>query len=89
MQETTSTLPVDVFYYQRISSEVSMHITVNGEQTSILEGTSLLSLIESRGLDPQAVVAELNLDIVPAGTFADVRLNPGDSLELLQFVGGG
>ncbi|MBQ8173354.1 MAG: sulfur carrier protein ThiS [Mailhella sp.] len=66
-----------------------MHITVNGEQTSIVEGTTLLSLIESRGLDPQAVVAELNLDIVPAGTFADVRLNPGDSLELLQFVGGG
>ncbi len=66
-----------------------MHITVNGEQTSIAEGSTLLSLIESRGLDPQAVVAELNLDIVPAGTFADVRLNPGDSLELLQFVGGG
>ena len=66
-----------------------MHITINGEQTSIVEGSTLLSLIESRGLDPQAVVAELNLDIVPAGTFADVRLNPGDSLELLHFVGGG
>ena len=28
-------------------------------------------------------------DIVPAQAFADVRLNPGDSLELLHFVGGG
>jgi len=26
---------------------------------------------------------------VPAQAFADVRLNPGDSLELLHFVGGG
>ena len=66
-----------------------MHITINGEKEDIAEGTSLLQLIVGRGLDPQAVVAELNFDIVPAGTFADVRLNPGDSLELLHFVGGG
>ena len=66
-----------------------MHITINGENEDIEEGTSLLQLIEGRGLAPQAVVAELNFDIVPAGTFADVRLSPGDSLELLHFVGGG
>ena len=66
-----------------------MHITINGANEDLAEGTSLLQLIEGRGLDPQAVVAELNFDIVPAGTFADVRLNPGDSLELLHFVGGG
>lgn len=66
-----------------------MRIIVNGEHTDIPEGTSLLELIESRGLDPRAVVAELNLDIVPAESFAQVRLCPSDSLELLQFVGGG
>ena len=66
-----------------------MQITVNGEKENIAEGLSLLAFIESRGLDPQTVVAELNLDIVPASSFADVRLNPGDSLELLHFVGGG
>ena len=66
-----------------------MHIIVNGENAEIPEGMSLLGLIESRGLDPRTVVAELNLDIVPAETFAKVRLSPGDSLELLHFVGGG
>ena len=66
-----------------------MHITINGEKEHVEDGISLLALIQGRGLDPQAVVAELNFDIVPAGTFADVRLNPGDSLELLHFVGGG
>ena len=66
-----------------------MHITINGKEEHVEDGISLLSLIEERGLDPQAVVAELNLGIVPAGSFADVRLNPGDSLELLHFVGGG
>ncbi|WP_458399140.1 sulfur carrier protein ThiS [Mailhella sp.] len=66
-----------------------MQITVNGEKEDIAEGSTLLSLIRERGLDAQTVVAELNFDIVPAGTFADVRLKPGDSLELLHFVGGG
>ena len=66
-----------------------MHLTINGEKEHVEDGISLLALIQGRGLDPQAVVAELNLGIVPAGSFADVRLNPGDCLELLQFVGGG
>ncbi|WP_446424204.1 sulfur carrier protein ThiS [Mailhella sp.] len=66
-----------------------MHIIVNGEHTDIPEGTSLLEFIEGRSLDPRTVVAELNLDIVPAEAFAQVRLNPDDSLELLHFVGGG
>ena len=35
------------------------------------------------------IVVERNRDIVPAGTFAETALQDGDSLELLQFVGGG
>ena len=66
-----------------------MQVTINGEKENVEDGISLLALIEGRGLDPQAVVAELNFGIVPAGSFADVRLSPGDSLELLHFVGGG
>jgi sulfur carrier protein len=66
-----------------------MHIIVNGESAEIPEGMSLLDFIASRGLDPRTVVAELNLDIVPAEAFAQTRLNPDDSLELLHFVGGG
>ena len=66
-----------------------MQISINGEKEDIAEGLTLLELIEARGLAPNPVVAELNFDIVPAQAFADVRLNPGDSLELLHFVGGG
>ena len=66
-----------------------MRIIVNGEEEHITEETTLLAYIESRGLDPRTVVAELNLDIVPAEVFAEIRFNPDDSLELLHFVGGG
>ena len=72
-----------------IFSEVSMRITVNGETEEITEGLTLLDLIRERGLNPDIVVAELNRDIVARDNFAAVRLNPGDSLELLPFVGGG
>ncbi len=66
-----------------------MRITVNGEPEDITEGLTLLDFIIGRGLDPAVVVAELNLDIIARDNFAAVRLNPGDSLELLHFVGGG
>ena len=66
-----------------------MLITINGESEEIAEGITLIELIRERGLDPKAVVAELNLGIVAREDFAAVSLNPGDSLELLQFVGGG
>jgi len=66
-----------------------MRIIVNGEEEHVTEGTTLLAYIESRGLDPRTVVAELNLDIVPAEAFAEILFNPDDSLELLHFVGGG
>lgn len=66
-----------------------MRITVNGETEDIAEGLTLLDLIIGRGLDPGVVVAELNRNIVARDDFAAVRVNPGDSLELLHFVGGG
>lgn len=66
-----------------------MRITVNGEQEEAPDGITLLDFIISRGLDPQAVVAELDRDIITADNFAQVRLAQGNTLELLQFVGGG
>ena len=64
-----------------------MNITVNGEITVCNEGATLLDLILRLGLSPEKIVVERN--IVPAGTFAETALQDGDTLELLQFVGGG
>ncbi|WP_337430426.1 sulfur carrier protein ThiS [Bilophila sp.] len=66
-----------------------MDITVNGKLTACSEGATLLDLILQLGLSPEKIVVERNRDIVPAGTFAETALQDGDSLELLQFVGGG
>ena len=53
------------------------------------EGATLLDLFLRLGLSPEKIVVERNRDIVPAGTFAESALQDGDTLELLQFVGGG
>ena len=63
-----------------------MNITVNGEITVCNEGATLLDLILRLGLSPEKIVVERNR---PAGTFAETALQDGDTLELLQFVGGG
>ncbi|WP_245590110.1 sulfur carrier protein ThiS [Desulfonatronum lacustre] len=62
---------------------------VNGMSESLQEDVMLHDLIASRGLDPSRVVAELNREIVPGEDFPKTRLQEGDRLELLQFVGGG
>ncbi len=66
-----------------------MELTVNGEKVQCPDGCTLLELLQARSLPPQTVVAERNRGIVPAETFGAVRLQEGDTLELLHFVGGG
>ncbi len=66
-----------------------MVVVVNGVETELKEGDTLLDLLEARGIAPDGVVAELNKEIVPGRTFGEIRLNDGDHLEILRFVGGG
>lgn len=66
-----------------------MQIVVNGKDTDVPQGATVLDLITEHGLDPDVVVVERNLDIVPGDAFADTALIAGDRIELLQFVGGG
>ena len=66
-----------------------MQVVINGKPEDVPAGITLLELMEARQLEPARVVAELNREIVPGERFANTILNDGDSLELLQFVGGG
>ncbi len=66
-----------------------MQVIINGKPENVPTGVALLELMEARQLDPSRVVAELNREIVPGEEFPKTRLQEGDRLELLQFVGGG
>jgi len=66
-----------------------MKLTINGERHTFEGPLSVASLLVKLGLDPQKLAVEHNLEIVPRSTYDDVPVNDGDTLELVQFVGGG
>ncbi len=70
---------------------MSEHLTVkmNGEEQQVEGGSTILDLLRVLDLDPRTVAIELNRRIVRRDDFADARLNHGDQIELVHFVGGG
>ena len=66
-----------------------IRLTVNGEAQNFAAGLTVAGLIAALGLDVRKVAVERNLEIVPRSTYAMVRLEAGDALEIVNFVGGG
>jgi thiamine biosynthesis protein ThiS len=64
-------------------------VVVNGEPREIAAGASLLDLLGSLDLDPRVVVVEHNRQIVRRPGLGGVKLQQGDQVELVHFVGGG
>jgi thiamine biosynthesis protein ThiS len=66
-----------------------MTITVNGKPKELDAPTTVAALLESLNLDAARVAVELNREILPRARFAGQELADGDTLEIVQFVGGG
>jgi sulfur carrier protein len=66
-----------------------MDITINGKPRSVADGGTILELLQSLEVSPEAVIVERNGRILKRPGFADARVEPGDRLELIQIVGGG
>lgn len=66
-----------------------MNIKVNGESREFTQGTTLLVVIQSLGLESKVMAAAVNMEIVKQDAWDKAGLNDGDTIELLDFVGGG
>ena len=66
-----------------------MRIWVNGKELQIDEGSTVLDLLQRRGIRPEVVVVELNDRIIPRERYGEVSLKEGDRLELVYYMGGG
>ncbi|MBD3798355.1 MAG: sulfur carrier protein ThiS, partial [Epsilonproteobacteria bacterium] len=64
-------------------------IKVNGEMREVQEGTTMFDLISSLGLSERVMASALNMEIVKQDAWDKVVLHDGDTIELLDFVGGG
>ena len=61
---------------------------INGEQTDV-RGMTVAEYLAYAGFDPERVVVERNLDILPKSEYATTVILDEDLLEILCFVGGG
>ncbi len=64
-------------------------IQVNGDAREVPAGLDVPGLLEHLGLHPRMVVVERNGDILRRETLDAVPVEPGDTFELVHFVGGG
>ena len=63
-------------------------VRINGEKKAIA-GRNLLEYLKPSGFEPDKVVVERNLEIVPRDELGNVTIQEEDSIEVLRFVGGG
>ncbi len=66
-----------------------MFLTVNGKQQECDVSVSLKQFLEENGIKKEAVVCEINKQVIEKGLYSDTFLKEEDVLEIVQFVGGG
>ncbi len=66
-----------------------MTLKVNGENITCNDDTTLEGLIVQLGLEGKVMAAAVNMNIVKQDQWNVHRLDGDDTVELLDFVGGG
>ena len=66
-----------------------MRIVLNGEERECQDGWTLADLVNDLGLAQKRIAAEVNRDIIPRAEYGQQRLQAGDVVEVVNFVGGG
>jgi thiamine biosynthesis protein ThiS len=66
-----------------------LFIKLNGESFELDEPLSIDELLKRLAIDPRRVAVEHNLAILKRHAFGEVVLREGDSVEIVNFVGGG
>ena len=66
-----------------------MRVYINGKENEVVEGQTVAALVAEKGLNPDRVVVEHNLAIVPKEEWPQLVLMAKDKLEIIAFVGGG
>ena len=64
-------------------------IKVNGKIKRIFENTSLSDLIKSLKIPIKKVAIELNQEIIDKKKLKNIKIQNGDKIEIVHFIGGG
>jgi sulfur carrier protein len=66
-----------------------MQVTINGSAQDVPDGLTIQKLVEHLGLGGGPVAVEVNREVVPRAQHGEHRVNGGDTIEIVHFVGGG
>ena len=66
-----------------------MTITLNGERFELDSPMTVAALLAQLDIDPRRVAVEHNLNIIKRQTYPDILIGEGDTVEIVNFVGGG
>jgi sulfur carrier protein len=64
-------------------------VILNGQTREVEETESVTEFLVSLKVNPQHVAVAINGEVVPRSTWADVRVQPNDAVEIVRAVGGG
>jgi thiamine biosynthesis protein ThiS len=66
-----------------------MRVTLNGEQRELPDALTVAGLLGHLQVKAARVAVEVNESVVTKDRYETHRLSPGDSIEIVAFVGGG
>jgi len=66
-----------------------MQVRLNGELREIPDGLTVSGLLAHLGVKAPRVAVEVNESVVTKERYASHAIGPGDSVEIVAFVGGG
>lgn len=66
-----------------------MKVIINGAEKNVPDDLTVRALVVHLGLGDGPVAVEQNREIVPRAEHATRRVNDGDAIEIVHFVGGG
>ena len=66
-----------------------MRLLINGEIVEKSNAGNVMELLYELQINPDQVAVEVNLSIIKKADYSTFRLNDGDKVEIVNFVGGG
>jgi sulfur carrier protein len=66
-----------------------MQIVLNGDKKEVTEPASLQGLLDELKIPAGRVACEVNLKIIKRAFYGETLLKEGDTIEIIQAIGGG
>ncbi len=66
-----------------------MRLKLNGDISEFKEGLTVAELLKELSIEPRGVAVEVNMAIIKKHEYGRHVLKDGDSIEIVNFVGGG